>query len=804
MATDRCIKVIAQAANMGAKEVKWITDHLKELRESPEFKERVEAHAQELERKARLLQRNTKLQRLADFRFKQRMDGARDAVKKELSTTDRFNPGKRLEAASWYDVGKSYLTGSRKIFPGSSGDAYHYSKAAGAWAQNETLANIAKIVGRKWALLFKDPGFNTLVAKELGGEETGNETAAAVAQVLRDSYRKQIERLNKAGGDVHELENYIFAQHHDPYKMAKAGPAKWIQTIRPLLKESIFRGEDPNTVLHKIYDNILQGTHDHPEKVKAGDFKRTSGLAKLVSRHRVFEFKNADALMDYDRQFGRNGEVLVNAVDQIRHMAENAAKMERLGPNPETFFNRMIDTLKHESRGGAKVFTAQNENSLRRQFNALTHADNRVLSYKLQHNFSVFRNLINLAHLGTSTISSFGDANNMALTLHYNGVPLLQSYLESIEAFAKHWAHPFKGGLVSEPERLARLSSLSSGIDGLIHAMAGRWAATDDTLASMRRLMGAYFKINGQSAWDDDMKFATAKALSTYYASLVHHSWKDLSPEVRRGLESSGLGEKDWDLMRKSKLVDVDGLKHLTPDMVKGDTGKVYAAHLLRNAETTVPLPGASQLAQFEHGQQGGWLNELVHTGLMFKSFPISLAMKMWPRIAEMGFPGYALATLGSIPFGYASIALKKALEGQDPPDWRKPDTTLESIIQAGAGSMLSDIVERKFSPTYTFADMVGGPAASTMSDILENAEHPLGSKPGHEVTPSMVNEVGDSVPFANLWFTKAAYHYLLLDQIQEALNPGYLQRMEATAKRKYDIEYFLKPSLVAHKLQNR
>jgi hypothetical protein len=53
------------------------------------------------------------------------------------------------------------------------------------------------------------------------------------------------------------------------------------------------------------------------------------------------------------------------------------------------------------------------------------------------------------------------------------------------------------------------------------------------------------------------------------------------------------------------------------------------------------------------------------------------------------------------------------------------------------------------------------------------------------------------NTPFANLFYTKAAFDYLIWYQMQEALNPGYLKRMESRVKRDNDQTYWMPPSSI-------
>jgi hypothetical protein len=51
------------------------------------------------------------------------------------------------------------------------------------------------------------------------------------------------------------------------------------------------------------------------------------------------------------------------------------------------------------------------------------------------------------------------------------------------------------------------------------------------------------------------------------------------------------------------------------------------------------------------------------------------------------------------------------------------------------------------------------------------------------------------NTPFMNLFYSRIVLDYLVLYQIQEALNPGYLRRMERQVEREQGQEFLLAPS---------
>jgi hypothetical protein len=51
------------------------------------------------------------------------------------------------------------------------------------------------------------------------------------------------------------------------------------------------------------------------------------------------------------------------------------------------------------------------------------------------------------------------------------------------------------------------------------------------------------------------------------------------------------------------------------------------------------------------------------------------------------------------------------------------------------------------------------------------------------------------NTPFINLFYTRAAFDWLIIYQLQEAANPGYLRRMERRIRKENRQEFLIPPS---------
>lgn len=60
------------------------------------------------------------------------------------------------------------------------------------------------------------------------------------------------------------------------------------------------------------------------------------------------------------------------------------------------------------------------------------------------------------------------------------------------------------------------------------------------------------------------------------------------------------------------------------------------------------------------------------------------------------------------------------------------------------------------------------------------------------------VQDAKGFLPFSNVWYTKAAFEHLVLHNILEALNPGYLASMRARTRKEYGQEWWWSPGETA------
>ena len=69
--------------------------------------------------------------------------------------------------------------------------------------------------------------------------------------------------------------------------------------------------------------------------------------------------------------------------------------------------------------------------------------------------------------------------------------------------------------------------------------------------------------------------------------------------------------------------------------------------------------------------------------------------------------------------------------------------------------------------------------------------------KKGDDVAAATVKLIISNTPGANIFYARAMLDYLVIYRVQEALNPGYLKRMEDRVKKEQNQTFFVPPSEV-------
>jgi len=221
----------------------------------------------------------------------------------------------------------------------------------------------------------------------------------------------------------------------------------------------------------------------------------------------------------------------------------------------------------------------------------------------------------------------------------------------------------------------------------------------------------------------------------------------------------------------------------------------------ITEADVSVPTPGARERAILTQGQKRGtFTGEMMGYLTLFKSFSVTMLTKVLGRqVAAKEYGGVANLIVGTTLLGYLSMQAKEVLKGREP---RPPtmETFVAAMLQGGGLGIYGDFLFGQANRYGgTFLETAAGPAIGTFSDLIDTygsaRDVALGSEA--DLSGEITRLLKSNLPFANLFWAKAAMDYAVWFQLQEMQNPGYLRRMERRVKRENNQEYIVPPSSI-------
>lgn len=638
-----------------------------------------------------------------------------------------------------------------------------------------------------------------------GGEPgvTGNIAAKEIADILARWKEVARGRVNAAGGMIGRFDGHI-AQTHDGSKVRKAGREAWIAEILPRLdEERTFQGADPQEFLSRVFDDIAVG-QSFGGTVADGRFFDLTKLDALISKPRVLHFRSAEDWMAYRQRFGA-GNLTEGVLHGLRSLAQDAALMERLGPNPKLTFETVRNRLMEASRDDIAVFERLNGRQLDHQFAAVSgemNVSGNITMAKVGQGIRTFQSLVKL---GSAALSSVTNLVDVAANTRYRGDNLLEGYSEAIRSI-------FRGRGDGEIRDIA--DDLGVGFEGTIRAVMSRFYAEDGQPGAMSKALNDFSRINGTVWWTDAQKTGFALMSSHSLAKRSGDEFEALPGRLQAVLRQHGIGAEEWSVIRLGVQEAGDGRKYLTPDGVmrlpdsvatsgqRRHMADLLRAYFVEEADFAIPTPGARERALMLQGTRPGTVSgEFWRPLMQSKAGPISQALRTLGRAVD-GQPGHASqwdvpgivhVMIGTTVLGYLAMAMEDMAGGRTPRDPSKPHTWAMAFLQSGGAGIYADFL---FGEHSRFGGLPLRPIAGPTFGMIDDAVDLWATvREGGDVAANAFNLAISNTPYTNLWYSRAALDYLLIYQIQETLNPGYLRRMERRMEKDNAQTFVFPPS---------
>jgi hypothetical protein len=660
--------------------------------------------------------------------------------------------------------------------------------------------------------------------------------AVEIADVL--SKWQEAARLdaNKAGAWIKRMPGYIVRQSHDLYRIQRAGFDAWRADIGPRLDWDRIEAEHPSAsdragFLRAAYDGIVSGVHLKAGAPEPSGFKGPRNIAKKMSAERILHFKSADDWFDYNQAFGAR--TLSEAVVQGLDLAgQNTGLMRVWGTNPEANFRLVVEELLRDMPDPVKKRALANAaDRMGRLTNQMAELDGTTrvpVNAMAARIAGVSRAVANMAKLGFAVFSQASDLALHASNMRYSGM----NYLEQVDEGLRSIGRGF-----GDKDRQELYGMIGVVFDAMRGDVMSRHAAAHDDLPGMVAwLQQSFFKANLMQPWTDRLRAGAASALAHQLALNTKVPYAGLKPELTRALNLYGIGEAEWGIIARTAQKQVDGRAYVIPDAIaelpdsvfadlakdrgkkasvtriaelKGEIASKLRTYITDRADISVSIPDARTRAMMIQGMRPGTVwGEVARFLSQFKTFSGAVVVEHLGREAygrgastlrealrggNGELLGLAQVILGTTVAGYVTMAVKDLAKGRtprNPLDWK---TWGAAMVQGGGLGIYGDfLLGQSNRHGRALLDTLAGPVVGTIADLDDLRRRLMA---GDDAAAFAFRTALSNTPFANLFYTRIALDYLFLYQLQEALSPGSLRRLERRIKKENGQHFLVPPS---------
>lgn len=756
-----------------------------------------------------------------------------------------------------HDAVRNYLNGSSRspvealerllafYADGKSGTISVESAAAAI--KNESLGQMLDVFdatrGAVLGLFTNQAGVVDLV-RELRGQASGNADAARAAKSFRDVAEGLRQRFNRAGGDIGRLEDWGMPQSHSQRLVAMAGKERWVDDVLGFADRSRYVNEDGSLMddgqmrafLEAAYDTI---STNGANKLEPG---RPSGMGMRANRgsmERQVHFKDAEAYLEYQRRYS-DTEVLQTLIGHVSQMARDVALVEALGPNPNQMFRYWADYAKQQMAARVPETLGKLDARIARLetiYSEVSGSKQPPASAALAEGFDTYRALNVASRLGSAVITALTDVGTSALTAIHNGLPVIQVMSNELRALnpasaadrrialrAGLGVQQFIGavnrwgmdGLAQDAQVSSRIARYAQGAAAGVMKLSGMNALTGagqqafgsvlmDSLGEVTRKASDLAALAAGRGGDARLgrRLRDAGITDTDFSV-----WKLAQPEDWRGLGDTVLTAESIYRLQDAELAALSQSTGLSPTTLREQAATRLMAYVEGESSMAVIEPGVRERSfTTANFRRGTWFGELARSALQFKAFPIAAFMRHGGRaMAQDGAIGKGAYIAGLVGLttvmGGIAMQLGEVASGRDPKDMTDGRFWGQAVLKGGALGLYGDFL---FSDHTAYGgsvgSLVGGPIAGDIETLMRatvgNVQRTLDGKPT-DSGAAAVQLLKGKVPFANLWYTKAATDRLIFNQLQELASPGYLRRMEERGRKLYDQSYYWRPGEAA------
>ncbi len=635
--------------------------------------------------------------------------------------------------------------------------------------------------------------------RQLFGQNTGNKKAVDAAKGFTESSEYLRQRFNRAGGYIAKRDDWALPQGHNQSRVSRASKEDWVKFITPMLntKQMVDEFGVPLTD-----DALLEGLENSYHNIITNGWSAkgagNQGKGKLANRHqdsRFLIFKDADAWLEYQEKFG-DPDIFSTMTGHLRHMSNEIALLEILGPNPEHTFKYLKDLAGEKGIKNASLLDAT--------YNVVSGKADMIAEGKYAENISATTGFVRhgliAAQLGSAAISSIGDPIFGKMTRAYNGIPATQMIQQVVKQLDP----------TNDADR-AWAAHMGLTLDSWTrNAIASaRFAGETDAGGVMQKVSESVMRGSGLQSWTAAHRNAFGLDFQWHLGQQVQKPLSQIEGRFQAMLRRYGITDDMWDVMRKSPLEDHGNARYFRPDNIRKIDGisdydaDMLSSRLLDAMNTEMdfanPMPSARERAIMTAGKaRGTIMGETARMGTMYKGFALSVLNTHVMRSITKDWSGktdylYLIRLVAGLSImGGLAIQLKDIAKGKEPRDMDTPEFLFAAISQGGGLGILGDFLYTGFAGKSRHGDnlatTLAGPGIGFMADTFELGFSGVagatfaGDKTnfGRELS----NYLKSYTPGNSLWYTRVITERMLFDQFQRLADPKAQSSWQNTEKR--------------------
>ena len=676
-----------------------------------------------------------------------------------------------------------------------------------------------------------------LVVKEiLEPGSTANPMAKAFAKAINEAIELGRTRHNQWGGRVAKIKGNYLPQPHNPVKIGSVTQEEWIENILPKLDfakminnktNRAFTREELILELPGVYDAIRT---EGVSRLKPGVQMGSTMLGNKRLDHRFLVFKDAESYMAYQAKFG-DEDVISTIYQHLESISRDTAMMRALGPNPNSGWRYMKDLV----RVNTKDLPIKQRESVRAKLEGL---ENLYMAHTGRLNsaadkwwamgFAGLRHILTSAVIGSATLLAQSDFFFTRMTSKFLGLPAYKANRKTLKLI--------KEGMVKDKtwSKIAIRSGLVGEHWSTIASAANRYFIDTDAPILAKMFSDATLRASGLSHLTQAGRWAFGMEFMGFMGDNFNKSWKELDALTKRGklqsygnrsftqtLETYGIREGDWEIIRSTKLydaaIDDDTLKtgqalFFKPEDLLKRTDLDPAQRELLHArimemiftETDHAIPTASMRGRaliMGKNKPGTFAGEVLASGLMFKNFAIAIGfthiMRGLRQTGLKGKAGYLVPFLiGTTLMNAYSHEMREILKGRDLANFSNMDKDqqfqywLARIIGGGGLGIFGDLIySESEGQNYgtDVTDAILGLPVAFAKDAYGLVDETFRLIPGgkeSKIGRELSNFVKKYTPGSSLWYLRAAWERIIVDTLQNLIDPDFHKRNSNTIKR--------------------